>query len=344
MKIIVDAFGGDYAPLEILKGATKAVEELNVDILLTGKADIIKNTAKENGMNLSHMEILDCPDVMPMEDPGTEILKKWKNSSMAVGLCALAEGKGDAFVSAGNSGALTVGATFLVKRIHGIKRIGFAPVIPDGKGCFMLMDGGANADCKPEMLYQFGLMGALYMKKVMQIENPTVGLLNVGTEEHKGSSLQQEAYALLKNSNLNFVGNVEARSVNGHACDVLVADGFSGNVFLKTYEGTAMMVMGKLKEVLQKNPKTKLAAGLILSDLKGLKKTMDYNEYGGAPLMGCAKPVFKAHGSSKAKTFYNALRLTKAYVEGNIISEITESITSMKKENSDVKEGKHETV
>ena len=330
MKIIVDAFGGDYAPLEILKGAAKAVEELNLEILLTGKADIIRKTAKENDIDLSHMEILDCPDVMPMEDPGTEILKKWKNSSMAVGLCALAEGKGDAFVSAGNSGALTVGATFLVKRIHGIKRIGFAPVIPDGKGCFML--------------YQFGLMGALYMKKVMQIENPTVGLLNVGTEEHKGSSLQQEAYVLLKNSSLNFVGNVEARSVNGHACDVLVADGFSGNVFLKTYEGTAMMVMGKLKEVLQKNPKTKLAAGLILSDLKGLKKTMDYNEYGGAPLMGCAKPVFKAHGSSKAKTFYNAIRLTKAYVEGNIVSGITKSITSMKKENSDVKEGKHETV
>lgn len=328
MKFIVDAFGGDNAPLEILKGCAQAVEQLGVEILLTGRAGTILDVAQKESISLEHMEIADAPDVMDMNSAGTEIVKHGKNTSMAVGLQKLAEGAGDAFISAGNSGALTVGATFLVKRIKGVKRIAFAPIMPSADGCFMLIDGGANVDCKPEMLAQFGMMGSIYMQKVMGVSNPRVGLLNVGTEEHKGGELQHGAYALLKESPLHFIGNVEARDVPDNAVDVLVADGFSGNVFLKTYEGVAMMVIQKFKGVLTKSLKNKLAAAMVLKDVKALKKTMDYNEYGGAPLLGCTKPVFKAHGSAKAKTFFNALRLTKGYVEGNVAGEIADSVAA----------------
>lgn len=328
MKFIVDAFGGDNAPLEILKGCAQAVEQLGVEILLTGRAGTILDVAQKEGISLEHMEIADAPDVMDMNSAGTEIVKHGKNTSMAVGLQKLAEGAGDAFISAGNSGALTVGATFLVKRIKGVKRIAFAPIMPSADGCFMLIDGGANVDCKPEMLAQFGMMGSIYMQKVMGVSNPRVGLLNVGTEEHKGGELQHGAYALLKESPLHFIGNVEARDVPDNAVDVLVADGFSGNVFLKTYEGVAMMVIQKFKGVLTSSLKNKLAAAMVLKDVKALKKTMDYNEYGGAPLLGCTKPVFKAHGSAKAKTFFNALRLTKGYVEGNVAGEIADSVAA----------------
>lgn len=332
MKIIVDAFGGDNAPLEILKGCELAVQQLGIEVLLTGREDTIRKVADDNGISLEHMEIMDCPDVMEMNEAGTEIMRSGKNSSMAVGLQKLAAGDGDAFITAGNSGAVTVGATFLVKRIKGVKRIAFAPVMPDANGSFMLIDGGANVDCKPEMLYQFGIMGSIYMKKVMHIENPRVGLLNVGTEEHKGGDLQHEAFALLKNSSLNFTGNAEARDVPNGIVDVLVADGFSGNVLLKTFEGTAIMLLHKFKEIFTKSGKNKLAAAMLLKDIGGLKKTMNYKEYGGAPLLGCTKPVFKSHGNADAKTFYNALRLTKSYVEGNVAEEIAGSIAALKQE------------
>lgn len=326
MKIIVDAFGGDNAPLEILKGCALAVEGLDLDIVLTGREAEIRRVAQENGISLNRMEIIDTPDVVTMEDHAGEIMKSKVNSSMAEGLRRVAAGEGDAFLSAGNSGALVVGATLIVKRIKGIKRVAFAPVMPKNKGCFMLIDSGANVDCKPEMLRQFGVMGSIYMRKVMNVERPRVALANIGTEDHKGGELQHQTFAMLKASGLNFVGNVEARDVPFDAGDVIVADGFTGNVLLKMYEGVAMMMMGKIKEIFTMNLKNKLAAAMVLNDLKGLKKTMDYNEYGGAPLMGCAKPVFKAHGSAKAKTFYNALRLTKSYVQGNVVDEIAKSV------------------
>ncbi|HCM23458.1 MAG TPA: phosphate acyltransferase PlsX [Ruminococcaceae bacterium] len=334
MKIIVDAFGGDNAPLEILKGCAKAVQQLEIEILLTGRKKTIVQIAKENNISLEHMEIVDCPDIMDMNAAGTDIMRSGKNSSMAVGLRKLAAGEGDAFITAGNSGAVTVGATFLVKRIKGVKRIAFAPVMPDAKGSFMLIDGGANVDCKPEMLYQFGIMGSIYMKKVMHIQSPRVGLLNVGTEEHKGGDLQHAAFALLKDSQLNFTGNVEARDVPEGITDVLVADGFSGNVLLKTFEGTAIMLLRIFKSILTKNAKNKIAAAMLLKDITGLKKTIDYKEYGGAPLLGCSKPVFKSHGNADEKTFFNALRLTKSYVEGNVAEEIAKSIASLKQENN----------
>lgn len=330
MKIIVDAFGGDNAPLEILKGCAQAVEKLDLDIMLTGREDEIRRVAQENAVSLNRMEIIDAPDVITMEDHAGEIMKSKTNCSMAEGLRRLAAGEGDAFISAGNSGALVVGATLMVKRIRGIKRVAFAPIMPKNDGCFMLIDSGANVECKADMLRQFGVMGSIYMQKVMNITNPRVALANIGTEDHKGGELQHEAFALLKDSNLNFVGNIEARDIPLDAGEVIVADGFTGNVILKTYEGVAIMLMGKVKNIFTKSLLNKLAAAIVLKDIKALKKTMDYNEYGGAPLMGCAKPVFKAHGSAKAKTFYNALRLTKAYVAGGVVDEIASSVADYK--------------
>ena len=332
MKIIVDAFGGDNAPLEIIKGCVDAVAELDLDIVLTGNESIIRRVAKENAISLNRINIVDAPDVIDMEDSAGDTMKSKSNSSMAVGLKLLAEGKGDAFLSAGNSGALVVGATLIVKRIKGIKRVAFAPVMPKNKGFFMLIDSGANVECKPEMLRQFGIMASIYVEKVMNIKNPRVALANVGVEDHKGGELQHEAFALLKKSPVNFIGNVEARDIPDDAADVIVSDGFTGNCILKMYEGVALVMMGKLKEIFTKNLKNKIAASLILSDVKQLKQELDYNEYGGAPLMGTAKPVFKAHGSSKAKTIKSALRLTKAYVEGNVVHEIEESIQALKGE------------
>jgi glycerol-3-phosphate acyltransferase PlsX len=330
MKIIVDAFGGDNAPLEILKGCADAVRELDIDILLTGDETIIRRVAEENAISLDRMEIAHTESVITMEDHAGEIMKSKSDSSMALGLKKLATGEGDAFISAGNSGALIVGATLIIKRIKGIKRVAFSPVIPKKEGFFMLIDSGANVDCKPEMLQQFGIMGSIYMNKVMGVKDPRVALANIGTEEHKGGELQHEAFQLLKNAPVNFVGNIEAREIPYDAGDVIVADGFTGNCILKLYEGVAMCMMGLIKDIFTKNLKNKIAASLILPDMKELKKHMDYNEYGGAPIMGASKPVFKAHGDSKAKTFKNALRLTKAYVEGNVVDEITRSVADLR--------------
>lgn len=327
MKIIVDAFGGDNAPLEILKGCIEAQKELSIDIVLAGNEEKIRAVAAEHTLDISGMEIINATDVITMEDEPTDVIKAKSGSSMAVGLRALAEGKGDAFASAGNSGALVVGATTLVKRIKGIKRVTFAPVMPKREGFFMLSDVGANIECRPEMLLQFGLMASVYMEKVMKVKKPRVGLLNVGAEEHKGGELQHEAYRLMKESKtLNFVGNVEGRDMPDNAADVVICDGFSGNVALKVYEGVASVLMGKIKGVFKKSLFSKLAAAMVLKDMKVLKDSMDYNEYGGAPIMGAQKPVFKIHGSAKARTVKNALALTKRYAESGIIADIAAAV------------------
>ena len=326
MKIIVDAFGGDNAPLEIIKGCAIAAEEFGVDILLTGKESVIRETAQKNQISLNRIEIADCSEVITMEDEANAVLKTKKDSSMAVGLRLLNEGKGDAFISAGNSGALCVGATLALKRIKGIKRAAFAPVLPSETGFFMLLDGGANVDCRPEMLYQFALMGSVYMEKVMHVSNPRVGLANVGVEEHKGTDLYKEAYQLLKDSSLNFIGNVEGRDIPKGVCDVVVCDGFAGNMILKTYEGVAITLMKKMKHMFTDSVKGKMAAALVMKDLKELKEKFNYNAYGGAPILGASKPVFKAHGDSKAVTLRNAIKLSIDYVSGKAIDEITSAL------------------
>ena len=326
MSMIVDAFGGVSAPLEIIKGSLEAKNECGVDITLVGNEEIIRKVSNENELNLDGVKIVHAETVISQNEAGTEVVKSKKDCSMAVGLKMLHNGEGDAFVSAGNSGAVCVGATLIVKRIKGIKRPGFAPVIPTLEGNMMLIDCGANVECKPQMLLQFGVMGSIYMEKVMGIKNPRVGLANVGTEPHKGGELQQKTYELLQSSKLNFIGNIEGRDVPVGGCDVCVSDGFTGNLILKTYEGVASALMSKIKGVFNKNIKNKLAAAMVYGDLKEMKKSVDYNEFGGAPIIGCAKPVFKAHGSANAKTFKNAIRLTKEYVENNVVEEISAAL------------------
>lgn len=326
MKIIIDAFGGDNAPVEIIKGARMSKDEYNIDIILTGSESKIRKAAAENDIKIDDMQIADAPEVITMDDDPSAVIKTKKNSSMALGFNLLAQGEGDAFISAGNSGALVMGATMIVKRIKGVKRPAFAPVLPTLKGCSMLIDGGANVECRPEMLVQFGLMGSIYMNKVIGVDNPKIGLANCGAEEHKGTPLYQEAYQLLKSSNLNFVGNIEGRGVPEGDSDVVVADGFTGNIILKMYEGVAGALMGKIKGIFTKNVKNKLAAALVLSDMKEMKKQFDYNEYGGSPILGVSKPVFKAHGSSKARTIKSAVGLTVQFVKNNVVNEITENI------------------
>lgn len=326
MKIIVDAFGGDNAPQEIIKGAKLATDELGYDIVLVGDEEKIKGEAIKNNVSIENMQIVHASDVISMEDAPTDILKSKNNSSMAVGLRLLAQGEGDAFVSAGNSGALCVGATLIVKRIKGVKRCAFAPVIPKSNGFFMLIDSGANVECRPEMLKQFGIMGSIYMKNVMTVANPRVGLVNVGTESTKGDELRFEAFNLLKDSNINFIGNIEAREIPADCADVVVADGFTGNIILKFYEGMAKEMFSKFKNIFVKSFKNKLASAVLMPDIQEMKKHIDYKEYGGAPLIGISKSVFKAHGNSDAKTFKNAIRLAGEYSKRNIVKLISESI------------------
>ncbi|MBR6407951.1 MAG: phosphate acyltransferase PlsX [Clostridia bacterium] len=326
--IIVDAFGGDNAPVEILKGCALAVDRHDdIEIYLTGDENRIKNAAQENDISLNRMRIFHCEDVISMCDPPVSIKRQHKDSSMAVGCRLLRDGEGDAFVSAGSTGALLVGSTLIVKRIAGIHRCAIAPVMPNMKGIHMLIDAGANVECKPDMLYQFGVMGSVYMHRVMSMDNPRVGLLNIGSEETKGGELQIESLRLLKNSTLNFVGNVEPGDVVNGACDVVVTDGYTGNIFLKLYESMPRGIINLMKDVFYKNSKTKMAAAALKKDLKQSFALFNNDRYGGAPIMGCSKPVFKAHGSSKAEAVYSAITLAKSYKEEGAVDVITQEMS-----------------
>ncbi len=322
MKIIIDAFGGDNAPKEILLGAHQAVKELGVEIIAVGNETTIRTVAENEGISLRGITIHHASDVLTMHDEPTDVLKKKPDSSLAVGLKLLREGAGDAFVSAGSTGALLVGATLLVRRVPGIKRPALATVIPGDPRPYLLCDCGANADCRPEMLVQFATMGAAYMEKVMGVAKPTVGLVNNGTEESKGGELQLAAHALLKESGLNFIGNVEARELNAGAADVAVCDGFTGNVVLKLTEGVAGLMNKKIKAVFKSGLAGNIAYLLTKPELKKFKASMDYTEHGGAPILGVAAPVIKAHGSSNAKAFKNAIRQAKACVENDVTGAI----------------------
>ena len=323
MRIIVDAYGGDHAPLEIIKGAADAAAAYGHDILLTGNEEEIRRLAGENGISLDKTEIVDAPSVIPMEAHPKSILREYKECSMAVALRLLAEGRGDAVVSAGSTGALLMGGTFLVKRIKGVSRPALAPVMPSDQGPFMLIDCGANADCRPEMLVQFAHMGSIYMSHMYPREGgPRVGLLNIGTEDTKGGELQLATFPLLKESGLNFIGNVEARDVPAGVADVVVADGFTGNVLLKTLEGTVDMLMKNLKAGFMQSLRTKLGAALVMPGLRQLKRKLSTAEYGGAVLLGVAKPVIKAHGNSKAPAVMSAIRIAAEFAAAGAVEEI----------------------
>ena len=334
MRIIVDAFGGDNAPVEILKGAAKAIVAYDCDVVLTGDEEKIRQAAQENGISLDRMEIVHAADVMTMEDHPKSILREHKECSMALALRLLAEGKGDAVVSAGSTGALLMGGTFIVKRIKGVSRPALAPIMPSDDQPFMLIDSGANADCRPEMLLQFAHMGSIYMSHMFPREGgPRVGLLNVGTEDTKGGELQLATFPLLKESGLNFIGNVEARDVPAGVADVVVADGFSGNVLLKTMEGTVDMLLKNLKESFTSTLLTKIGAALVLPGLRKLKKKLSTSEYGGAVLLGVNKPVIKAHGNSKADGFCSAIRIAAEFAASGAIAQIEAAVA--KKETSE---------
>ena len=327
MRVVIDAYGGDNAPLEIVKGAALASNELGVEITLTGNEPEIRKIISDNKLEFKgELKIVHTEDVITMHDDPTSLLKAHKESSMGLAFKELVDGNADAFVSAGSTGAIVVGGTLVVKRIKGIKRPALAGFIPSPDGHYMLMDMGANADCRPEMLEQFGIMASIYLSKVEGINEPKIGLLNIGVEDSKGGELQKEAYELLKNAPINFVGNIESREMPKGVCDAVIADGFTGNIALKLIEGTSITLFKMIKQALYKNIINKLAALILKKDLYALKSMMDSSEVGGAPLLGVSRPVIKAHGSSDAKAIKNAIRQAIIFTEKNVINTISENI------------------
>ena len=342
MKIILDAMGGDLAPQAPVLGAIQAARDFGAQITLVGRGEEILKVLKDNGIHdlPEGIVISDAEEVVDMHDDPANVIRKKKNSSMVIGLRMLAEGEGDAFISAGSTGALLSGATLIVKRVKGIRRAAMGPLMPNkAGGKTMLLDCGANAECTPEFLLQFGLIGSLYMKKNLGLENPRVGLLNIGTEESKGTPLQKEAYGLLSDAAdrglINFIGNIEGRDALMGEVDVVVCDGFSGNVMLKTIEGTAYFMGSLMKhKIFKRNIFSMLGYLFCKKGVKEVFGMMDYREIGGTQFLGIRKPVIKVHGASDERAFRNAVKQAIDAAEHNIAEEL-EQYLSLLKENSD---------
>jgi glycerol-3-phosphate acyltransferase PlsX len=322
MKVIIDVMSGDHAPLEMIKGAEMAAAEFDHTIAIVGDENIISDVAVKNDINLEKIEIINAASVITMEDKPMCVVREKRDSSMSIGLKMLAEGKADAFVSAGNTGALITGATLIVRRISGINRAAIATVLPLSNPV-LLMDSGANLTVTSDNISQFAFMGAKYMEKIYGIDRPRVGQLNNGTEYNKGNTLQVESYQVLSESGLDFVGNVESKAVPFDVCDVLVTDGYTGNIFLKSVEGMGKFMLTLLKDVLYTNIATKVSALTMKDKISDIKHRFDTSEHGGAPLLGISKPVIKAHGSSDAKAIKNAVRQAISFVETGINDDIT---------------------
>lgn len=322
MKIIIDVMSGDHAPLELLKGAIMAAAEYRVQVAVVGDREVIERVAEENSLALSSVEVVHAPDVIHMEDKPLAIIHEKSESSMGVGLRMLQKGEGDAFVSAGNTGALLAGATLLVRRIKGVRRAAIATVLPFPQP-LLLMDAGANLTVTAEDLEQFSYMGSYYMQHMHGLQKPRVGLLNNGTEETKGLPLQQETFQKLSNNQeLHFIGNVEGKDIPFGVCDVLLADGYTGNIVLKYTEGMGKFLLTTLKQLFTQSPATKVAALTMKKQLSAMKKQFDASEYGGAPLLGISKPVIKAHGNSDAKAVKNAVLQTITFLSSGMNYEI----------------------
>lgn len=321
MKMIIDCMGGDNAPLEMLKGVIDAKAELGGEYLLVGHKEQLETVARENGLDISGFEILHAETVVTMEDDAMAFREK-KDSSMTMALRAVANGEGDAMVSCGNTGALFAGASLTVRRIKGVHRAALAAVLPFNPPV-LLLDCGANVTVQPDFLPQFATMGTAYMKALYNLESPRVGLLNNGAEEHKGTPLQTEAHQLLKNCpDIHFVGNVEGNQIAFNACDVLVTDGFTGNVCLKTLEGMGKMFSARMKGIFYTSLLTKLGALTVKKPFMQFKKDFDAKEHGGSPILGLRKPVIKAHGSSDARAFKSAIRQAMRFAESGAIETI----------------------
>lgn len=326
MKIIVDAMGGDNAPEAVVKGCILARDEYNVNLVLSGKEDVIKGIIEKETNDYTNLDILNADDVITNEDKPVNAIKRKKESSLVKALYAVRDNQADAIVSAGNTGALLTGATVIIGRIGGLERPALAPFLPTDKGFSLMLDVGANADCKPEYLLDFAKMGSIYIKCIMNIDSPKVGLLNIGAEKGKGNKLAIDTYALLENSDLNFCGNVEARYVLDGNVDVIVADGFVGNVLLKSIEGTSSYIMQGLKQDLTSSFISKVGALLVKPSLRKFKKRFDYGEYGGAMLLGVNAPVIKAHGSSDSVAVKNAIKQTKSILDSSVIDLIRKEL------------------
>ena len=336
MKIIIDAMGGDNAPVEIVKGALQGQKRFGVDVILAGDTTAILKAVESCGLTTlpKGVEIAHADEVVEMCDDPATVFRRKKNTSMGLGLNMVKDGKGDAFISAGSTGALLTGATLIVKRVRGIRRAAMAPLIPTSTGKAVLIDCGANADCTAEYLVQFAYLGSFYARRVMGIEKPRVGLLNIGAEESKGTDLQRETLALLREAgeagHLNFIGNIEAKEAIKGGCDVIVTDGFSGNVMLKTMEGVGSLAGTALKGIFKKNLLTKLAALAVMPGLNSFKVMMDPNKVGSTAFVGISKPVIKAHGSSNAEAIENAIGQAVQFAGSGIIADIESNIELMK--------------
>ena len=336
MKIIVDAMGGDNAPLEIVKGALAGQKHWGVDIVLTGDENAIREALTRCGQPEvpAGMEIISTSQTVEMCDDPATVFRRKKDTSMGVGLTMLREGQGDALVSAGSTGALLTGATLITKRIHGIRRAAMAPVIPTTTGQAVLIDCGANAECTPEYLVQFAYLGNFYAQQVLGLAKPRVGLLNIGAEDSKGSDLQKQTLARLRQAaeegHLHFIGNIEAKEAIKGGCDVIVTDGFSGNILLKTMEGVGSFAGSALKGMFKKNLLTKLAALAVMPGLNDFKAKLDPNKVGGTAFIGIARPVIKAHGASNAEAIENAIGQAAAFARSGLIEKIEENVNLMK--------------
>ena len=339
MIILLDAMGGDNAPDANIKGAIKAINQIKAEVVLIGKEEVIKERVKSlYGKTLEEisprLKIKNATETVEMEDVPTTAIKRKKDSSMVVGFKMLKEGEGDVFISAGNSGALLAGATLLVGRIKGIDRPALAGILPAYKSRLVLIDSGANTNCKPINLLQFAQMSSIYIRNTFGVENPAIGLLNIGTEETKGNELVRESYQLLKEKseelNINFVGNVEGRDAFSGKIDAIVTDGFTGNVFLKAVEGLGKFVKRSLNENLKKNLLSKIAVIPSLPAIKRFSKTMDYKSYGGALFLGVQKPVVKAHGSSDEKLFEFTIKQAEKFVENKTVDNLIEAFEKQK--------------
>lgn len=324
--VAVDAMGGDLAPLETVKGCVLALEDKNIKLAIVGKQSEIDAELSKYSYDKTRISVINASEVIQNDDTPTAAIKEKKDSSMVVGLNMLKNGEAGAFVSAGNTGALLTGATVIVGRIKGVKRPALATIFPNTKGYTFLIDVGANVDAKPEYLVQFAQMGSVYMENVMNVKNPRVGLINIGAEKGKGNELTKEAYALLENAGVNFVGNVEAREIPLGEVDVAVCDAFVGNVVLKYSEGLSKGILSMLKEELMATTVSKIGALLSKGAYERLKKRFDYREVGGAPFLGVNGLVVKAHGSSDAKAFKNAIKQCSYFIEKDIAKKIEEKM------------------
>lgn len=326
MKIIVDAMGGDNAPQAPVEAAAMAVKELDVDIVLVGKTKVIEEELKKYEYPKNRITIAEAPDIISNHEEPAKAVRSKKGASVVVAANMLKNGEGDAMLSCGNTGALLTAGLLIVGRIKGILRPSLATTLPTAAGPKLLIDAGANTNCKPENLIQFGIMGSVYMKNIFDLPSPRVGLMSNGEEEGKGDELTKKTFPLMKEAPFNFIGNIEGRDVMEGNADVMVCDGFVGNVILKTVEGMGHVISNMIKDMFKKNLKTKLGALFVMDGINEFKAKMDYREYGGAPLLGCKQPVIKGHGSSDAKAVFNAIRQAKMFVATNVINGITEKL------------------